>query len=77
MMTTKSNARRIIRDHYGDALKPRFTTRCTIGVRPVADIAMGRYTLCWRSLATGADSAVQLGRLLPGNTIDWQFDNIN
>jgi hypothetical protein len=77
MLTTRENARRIIRDHYGDAIKPRFTTRCTIGVRPLIDTALGRYTLAWRSLATGSDSAVALGRLLPGNTIDWQWDNLS
>lgn len=74
MIVTRPNARRIIAEKYGSEFRPRFTTKTTIGVRPVYQINLGFPTLCWRSLATGKDSAVKIGRLHSGGLIDWDWE---
>jgi len=74
VIVTRNNAAQIIRQHYGDAVSPRFRTTTTVFSRPTVDVMMGRKVLAWRSLATGSDSAVQLGCVV-GNVIDWNWSN--
>lgn len=71
MLTNRAHARNIIKSLYGDTFRFRITTQTTIGVRPVAHERLGLPTLVWRASASG----VQIGKLLPGNDIDWQWNN--
>ena len=71
MLVTVADARRIIAAAYPD-MQFRITTKCTIGCRPVYDPAP---TLVWTKLDRGSDSVVRIGRLLPGNDIDWNYSN--
>lgn len=75
MRVTPTNARQIIRAHYGESFKFRITTGCTIGVRPIYETQIGLPTLVWSRVVRGNDSIVRIGRLLPGLTIDWFWEN--
>jgi hypothetical protein len=76
MIVTQSDARKILARVYPNMGTPvRLTTACTVGVRPVYETELGLPTLAWRKVATGKDSAVRIGRFLPGGAIDWSWDN--
>jgi len=77
MLVTQADARRIIKEAYGDNFKFRLTTSCTIGVRPVWQVNLNMHTLAWRKLHADKKgdlpSAVYIGRLMNNGTIDWDY----
>ncbi len=73
MILTPKNARALIAKHY-PGMPFRITTGCTIGVRPVYETAAGLPTLAWTRLNRGRDSAVKVGAVLPGGSIDWNTE---
>ncbi len=72
MITTDRDARRIIKQAYGDSFEFRLTTGTQIGCRPVYELGI-RPMLAWRKLASGKASAVAIGQLFTNGTIDWDY----
>ena len=74
MIVTDKDARTLIQRAYGTDFKFRLTTRCQIGTRPTWQTTVGMVTLAWRKLAAGKTSAVAIGRLSAGGSIDWTYN---
>ena len=71
MMCTPNDARRIIREAYGEGFKFRIlSSSTTIGVRPVYD---PRPTLLWKRSSAGKDSLVRIGAMRADLTTDWDW----
>lgn len=75
MIVTPSDARKIIKAHYGNDFEFRITTGVTLGIRPNYEILSGIPMLAWTRMARGADSVVKIGLCSPTGIVDWNWTN--
>lgn len=71
MITTIENAKKIIRDMYGNDFSFRFSKTPQMGIRPVWDT---REQIAWRKLEPGKLGTVWIGKVMPDYSIDWNCE---